>query len=81
MVDFVGIVSSHLHLKLGWETRGKGYQGRGHKITNFSIDRFDPRLTYQTIILSFVVLVVMIEKIIVTRMIGKLFKSWKGINK
>jgi len=29
-------------------TRGKGYQGRGpQNHTNFSIDRLDPRLTYQ----------------------------------
>ena len=29
-------------------TRGKGYQGRkGQITTNFSIDRYDPRLTYQ----------------------------------
>ena len=33
--------------KLG--TRGKGYQGRqGQTKTNFSIDRYDPRLTYRT---------------------------------
>ena len=32
--------------KLG--TRGKGYQGRGpQNFNNFSIDRLDPRLTYQ----------------------------------
>ena len=32
--------------KLG--TRGKGYQGRGpQNHRNFSIDRFDPRLTYK----------------------------------
>ena len=30
-------------------TRGKGYQGRkGQTTTNFSIDRYDPRLTYMT---------------------------------
>jgi hypothetical protein len=30
-------------------TRGKGYQGRQGQIkTNFSIDRYDPRLTYMT---------------------------------
>ena len=30
-------------------TRGKGYQGRGtQNPNNFSIDRLDPRLTYQT---------------------------------
>lgn len=30
-------------------TRGKGYQGRQGQIkTNFSIDRYDPRLTYRT---------------------------------
>jgi len=30
-------------------TRGKGYQGRkGQNPTNFSIDRYDPRLTYIT---------------------------------
>jgi len=30
-------------------TRGKGYQGRGtQNHNNFSIDRLDPRLTYQT---------------------------------
>jgi hypothetical protein len=30
-------------------TRGKGYQGRrGQITTNFSIDRYDPRLTYMT---------------------------------
>ena len=29
-------------------TRGKGYQGRGGQIkTNFSIDRYDPRITYK----------------------------------
>ena len=29
-------------------TRGKGYQGRKAQITtNFSIDRWDPRLTYE----------------------------------
>ena len=30
-------------------TRGKGYRGRKAQITtNFSIDRWDPRLTYET---------------------------------
>lgn len=30
-------------------TRGKGYQGRKGQIkTNFSVDRYDPRLTYRT---------------------------------
>lgn len=30
-------------------TRGKGYQGRGpQNFNNFSIDRWDPRLTYQS---------------------------------
>jgi hypothetical protein len=30
-------------------TRGKGYQGRKGQIkTNFSVDRYDPRLTYMT---------------------------------
>ena len=29
-------------------TRGKGYQGRKSQITtNFSIDRYDPRITYR----------------------------------
>ena len=33
--------------KLG--TRGKGYQGRGtQNHSNFSIDRWDPKITYQT---------------------------------
>jgi 5-methylcytosine-specific restriction endonuclease McrA len=35
--------------KTNVRTRGKGYQGRGpQNPNNFSIDRLDPRLTYQT---------------------------------
>ena len=34
--------------KTNVRTRGKGYQGRGaQNFNNFSIDRLDPRLTYQ----------------------------------
>ena len=34
--------------KTNVRTRGKGYQGRGSQnFNNFSIDRLDPRLTYQ----------------------------------
>jgi len=34
--------------KTNIRTRGKGYQGRGaQNFNNFSIDRLDPRLTYQ----------------------------------
>ena len=35
--------------KTNVRTRGQGYQGRGaQNFNNFSIDRLDPRLTYQT---------------------------------